>query len=475
MKRFTCDAGTFDIDQVMNGQTPLSYYDALAQIASKPDLRMGTILCYNATGVEGLFSQLGSLYKSEVRTVKTNPYYWTEKCEDTNITATFIGKVAASSPGGTVTVTLDKSAHTRGGQFSTAMAGRRGYIKQLQNQGVNIVSVDRSTNGAHTMVLQGLNGQVLDLSKFAYYQILIDPLRMYKKGDMECIKTEGFTAEQPLIRMGYIQGFEKGYSIHQDELNGYAYEREFQLGVGMDQMTGKIIDYWDIPEISNKLLVDWMDSRNINTLFGVRDDVKGTGFDGIITTADAQGMFSNYYDPNDGVSFKTKIFNMIKSVRKVNGCSDYILAYDFNFRMDWTEQIAALVIETKSDHVYKLFGEGGEGARNFTWYEFKDFEAFGYYFRGFQVDAFDSQRYGGVLEDFAFLLPACNFKDNLGRTVPPVAFVNIERAEKAPVKHMKTDDTRERGCRVLNVYLEDYYGFEIHCATKMGTWRKYTC
>lgn len=474
-KRFTCSTGTFDINEVINGQTSLAYYDPLAQIAARPDLRLGTVMCYNETGVEGLFAQLQALYKSDTRRVRTNPYYWTEKCEAPSIVTTVLRNATPSQPGQTMTVNIDMTSHNRGGRASFPMAGRRAYIKELRGQGVNIVSVNRATNGAHTMVIQGLNNQVVDLSRQASYTFLVNPLRMYKKGTMECIQTEGFTQEQPLMRKGYIQGFEKGYEIHQDELDHYAYDREFTIGEGIDPLTGKIMEYWSLDHITNKLLVDYYDSRTIESLFGVRDDVKGEGFDGMITTAEAQGMFSNYYDPNDGASLKQKLFNMMKSMRKVNGCHDYVLAHDFAFGIDWSEQIAALVKATVGTHQYALFGDGGEGVRDFNWYEFKDFSAYGYHFRTYEVKAFDEQRYGAFLENFALIMPACTFKDSLGNDVPPVTTVTIGGAEDAPRKYIKIDDTRERGCRTVKAFLEDYQGQEIHCATKLGVWRKQVC
>src|SRR5580765_5936148 len=84
-KTFTCESGTYTIDAAINGQSGLAFYDSLAQIALRPDLRQGTVLCYWKQGIEGLFAQLQSLLKSDNRTVKTNPYFWTEICAEETI------------------------------------------------------------------------------------------------------------------------------------------------------------------------------------------------------------------------------------------------------------------------------------------------------------------------------------------------------------------------------------------------------
>lgn len=473
MKRFTCDAGTFEMDQVINGQTNLLYNDTLGQIASNPDLRLDTIMCFDATGIEGLVSQLQSLTKSDKRMVKTNPYYWTEVCHDTTIITTILKVNTPGTAGATIQATVDPSSHSRNGQFSVT-AGHRGYIKELNGQGVNITAISRSVNKAHVLTLEPLNGESIDLSKLPYYTLLIDPMRLYLKGDTSCIVTEGFVGSLPTLRKGYLQKFEKGYSIHDDELTGYAYDREFKLYKAL--VDNKPVTTWGFPEINRKLLVDWMDSRVVNMLFGRRDDVRQQGFDGLIPTAEGQGAFTRLYDPADGVSLKTILFNMIKSLRKVNGPTEYMMLYDFGFQMDWSEAMAALVkaMAVPGDG-YQLFGAGGEGARDFKYFQFKDFEAYNYRFRGYLVNAMDSQRYGGFLEDFCILMPAVEYKDIAGNTVPPVTLVNIGAAEDSPQGKIWKDDTRERGCRVVNIYAQDTFGMEIHCASKLGVWRKAAC
>ncbi len=472
MKDFQIGAQTFNIDEVMNGQTALQYYDALGQIALRPDLREGTILNYWSSGIEGLTAQLQKLVNGDKRTVKTNPYYWTTYNSDTTIATTVKRNNTPGAAGADVTAVVAASSHSQNGGSSIPKGGHRGYIKELNGQGVNIKSVNRSVSGQHSLVLEPINGESIDLSKFDTYTILVDPLVMYKKGTMDPIVTKGFHQQPPLLRKGYLQMFENGYSIHQDELNGYVYDQEFMLFKGIDA-NGREIMNWGLPELNKRILTDFIDSKNINQLFGRRDEVKGEGFDGLFPTAEGQGMFNHSYDDGDGVSLKAHLFNMIKGMRKVQGSTDYLLAYDFNFRMSWSEAIASLVKNTSAVHTYKLFGEGGEGARNFKHYEFNDFEAFGYNFRGYQVDAFDHRRYGAFCENFAYLLPLAEFKDTKGKSVSPVTHVTYAgAAEGVPEAKMWAYDERIQGKRVLNVYGQDHYGLEIHCADKTGIFRK---
>jgi len=470
-KRFTNDLGTFHIDEVMRGQSALMYYDTLAQIALNPSLREGVILSYETTGVEGLFSQLQALVKADKRVVATNPYYWAEATHDVNITVGIKRADAAGVANQSITVKVEGASHSRNGQFSNAMKNRRAYIKELPGVVANITDVNRTVTGGHTVTLEGVNGKALDLTKHATYTLLVDPMRMYKKGTMDKISTEGLVKQPPLLRKGYLQKFEKGYSIHEEELNGYAYDVEFKLYKGFDA-DGKPVVNWGIEHLNKQILEDFMDSKNINTMIGQRDDKNENGFDGIFTTAEAEGMFSRRYDPNDGVSFKTILLNMMKSQRKVNGATEWILAYDYGFRIDFSEAMALMVMGSKGNLTYKLFGEGGEGARSFKHYEFTDFEAFGYKYRGFQVDAFDAQRYGNWFENVAFVMPATTYKDHLGKTVSPVTYVNIGASELSAEQKIKVDDTRARGLRTLDVYAEDTYGMEIHCATKLGIFRR---
>lgn len=474
-QQFQANGATWSIDECLNGQSVLPFYDPLAQVALQKSLREETVLCYNQTGPEGLFAQMAALLGADERTVKSNPFYWTEMCNDETITAT-VAKSGGSVPAGGVAVTVNlamKSMSTNG-KFSMPRAGYRAYIKELTGQAVDIIAVNKSVTGAHTVTIKPINGEVLDLTKFSYYTLLISQLRLYVKGDLNCITTEGFVKNPPALRKGNVQKWEKGYCIHEDEIDGYAYGTDFRIFKGLDS-NGKKIDMWSPVNLTNQIMDNVMDNRNVETMFGKYNYQTQQGVEGLIPTAEAQGMFSRRYDPTSGVSLKAHIMGMIKNLRKSEGCTDYMLLHDFEYGIDWTNGIAELVKASGQSLNYQLFGTGGDGVRNFKYFGFKDFEAFGYQFRTFMIDMFDKRRYGNFLSNFALLMPACKYKDTGGKVVPPVTYVNIAGSEPAKQKNVWTYNEMQRGCRVVNVFAKDAFGLEIHCASKLGVMRKAAC
>lgn len=479
MKRFQCDAGEFGFDAIIRGQTPLIYNDLLTQVATQRDLRTDAILCYQHAGIEGLLAQiqdmLGGDAEEGTRRVVASPYFWPEYCEDVTIITTIKPAGSVPNAGATVSVTIDSSSHSKNGAFSVPRAGFRAYIQENNNQAADIISVAKTPTGAHTMVLQPINNEVLDLTQVATgYTLLVDTLRNYISGDTNPISTGGFVKNPPTIRKGYVQMLEDGLSINQDELNGYVYDVDFRIGKGLtpDQ---KEIEFYDFPLLNAELLNKYQDSKIIGTLFNQRDDVRELGFDGIIHSVDGQGMFSRDYDPGSGVSLKQIIFNWIRQLRLRNGASQNMIFHDFGFGMDWTESFAQMIGDAKQNKVYKLFGEGGEGVRDFTYYQFKDFTAYDYDFKTMRVDTFDAWRYGAPLKDFAFIMPMATYRDTSGKKVGPVTYVNIHAAEDAPENKMWNYDERQRGGRVVNFFIQDTWGMEIHCVTKMGVMHKSVC
>lgn len=474
VKRFQNDAGTFNIDDVMQGQSELIWYDPLKQMALQPSLRDGTILAYKDMDVEGIFAEVQQMINPGKYMVKTNPHYWTEINEPTRLITSLNKATAAGAAGAEVTVGLDKSSYSVNGKFSFPKKGYRGYIKEL-NQVVNITTVTKTTPNNFTVGLTPVNNQVLDMTKLQTYTLLMDPLRMYKKGDRNCITGSGIVDNPPILRKGWIQKFEDMIPIGEDELDGYAYSKEFKLYKGIDPVTGEKIDMWSIVPVTKKLLTRLKDNKIINTLHGVRDDVTQTGFNGILPTTEAEGMFNRYYDPTDGASLKAMLWNMVRSLRKVYGCNDYMLLADAEFMMDWSSAIAQLIKDTEIGKNYQLFGLGGTGGRDISWYNFKTFTAYEFTFTPKQIGALDTPRYGAYKESYAVLMPACRFKDTNGNDVPPVNYVNIQGSESAWQDKIWPDDTRQRGCRDLNVFVKTSYGMEEYGVSKWGIVQKFRC
>lgn len=475
VKRFQSDAGEFNIDDVMSGQSELVWYDPLKQIALNPSLREGTILTYKDMDVEGLFAEVNELLNPGKYMVKTNPHYWTEYSEPTTLVTSLQKASAAGAAGAEVTVSLDKSTYSKNGKFSVPKKGYRGTIKELGNQTVNVTSITKTVNGAHTIGLTPINNQVLDMTKFTTYTLTLDTLKMYKKGDRNCITGSGIVENPPIIRKGWIQQWEDMIPINRDELNGYAYGKEFKLFKGIDPVTGEGIDMWSAIPILKKLLTRLKDNKILNTLWGERDDVSQTGFNGIIPTTETEGSFNRFYDPSDGASLKAMLWNMIKSLRKIYGCTEYMLLHDAEFGMDWSTAIASLIRETEIGKNYQLFGLGGEGQRDITWYQFNAFNAYEFTFTPKKIGVLDSRRYGAKQESYALAMPACRFKDTNGDDVSPVNFTNIYGAEDAQQDHTWVDDSRKRGCRDLNVFVETSYGMEQYGVTKWGSLKKAKC
>lgn len=467
---FQCDAGNFSIDQAIAGQTPLVMYDSLKQAAFLPairQLRSGSgaqvIMPYDERSPEALFSQMMAAFGSENRTVPANQFYWLEY--DSYDTLTFVvDSSTTGAPGASVNATIDPLSSSQVGNYTKPIAGYYAYIKENNRQKVLISSVNKTTN---VVSFTPINGEAINFSNYSRYTIIIDPLRHYTMLDTNNIATEGLILNPPTMYKAYAQKFEKGFFINQDEIDNYVYERDFKVIKGLNTR-GEAVDYFYLPAVNGQCEAFIKDNMNLNTLFGQRDYTNAKGMDGIVPTATTYGMFNAGYDIFSSVSLKQILFGMIKTLRRVNGCNEYMLVHDFGFWMDWSESIGQMIAASGQNYVYELFGPGGTGARDFTYYNFKAFEAFGYKFTPYQIDILDHRRYGNILEYFALLMPLAKFKDQQGNTIPFLTYCYLEGAEPAKVDNIWSFDFRKQGGRTLNVYVSTTWGMEIHRPTALG-------
>jgi hypothetical protein len=474
LNQFSCDAGTFAISDAIAGQTPLNMYDSLKQAALLPAIRANAngqasvILPYAEKTPEALFSQMQAAWGSENRTMASREFYWLEY--DSYDTLSFVVDKSASAvpaAGAPVTVSFNALSKAQSGNYVKPIANYYAWIKENNRQQV-IISV---VNGASTVTLQPINNEVLNLTQYSRYTIIIDPLRRYTIGDTNDITTEGMVLNPPTMYKAFAQKFEKAFAVNQDEIDNYIYDRDFKVMKGLNTR-GEVVEYFYVPALNGTMEAYIQDNKNLNTLFGVRDRTNQKGFDGLVPTVEKFGMFNSGYDVFTNVSLKQILFGMIKTLRRINGCSEYMLSHDFNFWMDWSENIADLVKAAGQSVNYELFGPGGTGSRDFSYFDFKNFVAFGYKFTPYMIDAFDHRRYANILEYFALMTPLAKFKDQFGATVPWITYVHIAGAEPAKVDNIWIDDARKRLGRNLRVACQTTWGMECHRPTAAGILRK---
>lgn len=472
--QFFSEAGTFNIDAVIKGQTPLTYYDPLKQIAYQPSIRRGAdgkpaaILPYADTGLWGLLSQLQATLGSEKKMVRSRKFWWAQY-DQYQTFAFSIGKSSLSVPvGGTaVTVTISRSSLSQNGLFAKPLAGFKAMVKENNRQVVNITNVTETSAGNFTITLEPINGEILNLTKRPTYTVVLASMRNYHLSATAPIQTQGMVKNPPSLYSSQVQKFELGYAVDESEVDNYVYDKDIMLAKGLNSR-GDLVEYYYIPQLSVEM-EDMITSNRIwNTLFNRYNAGTDEDFDALIPSIEKYGMFNYAYDMFIGGSFKSLLFAMIKSIRKINGSSDYMLIHDFNFGIDWSEAIAALIKGSGQYYKYSLFGDGGVGMRDFEYFNFGNWKWSNYNFLSYQMDAFDSYRFGRPLDYFAILMPAKAFTDTDGNRVPPVNYVNVEGAEQAKDQSVWVDDARQRGERCLRIYGKDSFGIEVHVPTQMG-------
>lgn len=481
--QFFSEAGTFGIDAAIKGQTPQVFYDPLKQIAYQPEVRrnrdgkIGAILPYWDSGLWGLFSQLQALLGSDKKTVKARKFWWAEY--DQFQTVSFaIGRSSLAVPvaGASVTARISRASLSQNGVFAKPLAGYRAMIKENNRQIVDITRVQDLGNGLYDIEFAPINGEVLNLTQRSQYTVVLASMRNYILNSSQGtetteIQTRGMVKNPPALYQSFVQKFEDGFAVDESEVDNYVYDKDFFICKGLDA-NGKQVEYFYIPQLSVEAEQMIIANRNFQTLFARRDNTHDLNFDGVVPTIENYGMFNYAYDIFLSGSFKSLLFSIIKSLRKINGSNEYILAHDFNFGLDWSEAIAAIVRNYNQNYKFSLFGDGGMGDQDFTYFKFNDFRWSNYMFRSYQIDMFDSYRYGRPLDYFAMLLSAKAYTDTDGNRVPIMNYVNVEGAEMAKDQRVWIDDARERGQRNIRVFFKDAFGIEIHKPTQLGMiWR----
>lgn len=474
--QFQSEAGTFSIDAAIKGQTPLAFYDPLKQIAYQPEIRkngegmISAVLPYADSGFWGFWSQVMSMLGGDKKMVKARKFWWAEY--DQYATVSFaVGKSALAVPaaGAPVTVQVSKQSLSQNGVFAKPLAGYKAMIKENNRQIVNITNVSNAGNGVYNITFTPINNEVLNLTQRSLYTVVLATMRNYQISNDSPIQTQGMVLNPPALYASQVQKYELGFAVNESEIDNYVYDKTFFIQKGLN-MRGEKVEYFYIPQLSVQAEEMIVANRNWRTLFNKHDNVNDEDFDGVIPTAEKYGLFNYAYDIFLGGSFKSLLFSIIKSIRKINGSNDYFLWHDFNFGIDWSEAIASIVRNYNQNYKFALFGDGGTGGdeRDFEYFKFRNFGWSNYNFKAMQIDMFDSYRYGRPLDYFALLMPAKAYTDTDGNRVPIMNYVNIEGAEAAKDQQVWIYDFRQQGGRTLNVYAKDSFGIEIHKPTQLG-------
>jgi len=483
--QFFSEAGSFSIDQVIQGQTPLTFYDPLKQVAYQPSIRRGAngniapVLPYPKTSIWGLLSQLQSKLGSDTKMVKSRKFWWAEYDQFQTFSFAILKASGSVPPAGVpVTVNISRSSLSQNGVFAKPEVGLKAIIKENNQQVVTITNVTTTSAGNYAVTLQPINNQVLDLTVRGQYTVVMNAMRNYTNTKYQPesvqnpypanqIQGQGIVKNPPVLYASQVQKYEQRIDVDESEIDNYIYDKDIMIAKGLDA-NGNTIDYFYIPQLSMEVETWITQNRIMRTLFNQHDSQLDQDFDGLIPTIRKYGLFNYAYDQFLGGSFKSLLFSIIKSLRKVNGSTDYFMIHDFNFGLDWSEAIAALVRNYNQNYQYRLFGEGGEGMREFEYFNFGNFSWNNYHFLTYQMDAFDDYQLGRPLEYFAALLPAKAYTDTDGNRVPIMNYVNIQGAEPAKDQKVWMHDFRNEGGRIASVFAKDSFGLEIHKPTQLG-------
>lgn len=462
-------------DNPVKGQPALTLIDPLKQIALRPDIREGKpgeasiVMPYADSGWEGLFSQLTSMLGGNgYRTVSARKFYWAQY-EQLDSLAFGVSKSLAGVPsGGTpVTVKFSRLSMTANGNFVKAIAGFPVFIKENGNQIANVTAVIPNASGDFSITLAPINGEVLDLTVFPTYTLVLAPMKAYKLDSTHDIKGHGVAWNPPILWQSQVQKYEDRIDIDESEIDNYVYNKKWTMakGVNSDETP---VDFVYNPAIYKLLNDRILGNRTLLTLLNQYNATEDEGFEGVIPSVRKYGMFNMSYDALLNASFTSLLMNMIKSIRKINGSNEYMLLHSFNFGIDWSQAIGKMVSDYGQNVNYSLFGAGGVGVRNFEYFQFRDWAYGEYKFKAKLIEAFDSPRFGQILPYFGMLIPAKQFQDTEGRTVPWMTYTNVVGAEPAKAWETWAWDFRRQGGRLLSIFAKDAFGIEVHALTTAG-------
>lgn len=380
----------------------------------------------------------------------------------------------AGAAGAPVTVVV-KSPYSAAGNYTVPVAGHSAVANVLGKPTVvYISSVTTTTPNAYEVVLQPINGEALDLTGGEYtwqYNTRIQ----YTQSCSSTIQTEEFLHNAPMVVEGYIQKYEKGNHICEDDLDSYGYDFVPKQASYFDPLTAKEVNTFCLAESAMKQVRDEMIYGDIHDfLFAERDNVSGRSFDGVFATARKRGKFNMPINTTN----KDSVIASLKVIAKTylrEGIKDIILWCDQDMMINLNKILAE--IPGYNNFHAKVWGVTGD--RKIDWYDFSginNFLGLGFNIQLKELDGWEMLSYTDVMSNFALIQPMTWFMDSMGRRVPPMEIVKLDSCSGLQYATQNGDngaslwydDARQRGERKLKIYAKNSFGLEIHGAQFLG-------
>jgi hypothetical protein len=274
----------------------LEMYNPNDQWRLQPEIRKGVILPKRISSIESLIYGLNTdiMGNMGAEMKKTNPFYEAAICCSNDTGLQF--KIAKPAVTGTSTITTTiVSNYSPDGTLSLPQVGHQVAVKGDSGEVINgvIASVTTTTAGAHGIVINVANNKAVTLANSSIYHVSYDPSKLYP--DTGCITGDGSVTTAPTLTKGYMQSFADRICIDNKALTAMGYDRlpinGMELFEYFDNYAGEMkFGYKFDNRYTDELERKEMLSKAWNTLYGVRDKVAGTGFDGVIPTAKKVGL-----------------------------------------------------------------------------------------------------------------------------------------------------------------------------------------
>jgi hypothetical protein len=381
---------------------------------------------------------------------------------------------SAGAAGAAVTVKI-KSPYTADGLYVVPVKGHQA-VATVKGTKVNVYITDVTENAPDDIEVEltPMNKMALDLTG-GEYTWMYNTKVTYSKTCTEAIQKEAFLSNAPMVIEGYVQKYELGQFICEDDLDQYAYDMAPMEAAYFDPMIGKEVSTFCLAEATMNQVREKMIYGDImDFFFSERDNTADKGFDGVFTVAKKRGKFNMPINltSKDSVIASLKI---IAKTYKNENINSIVLWCDREMMINLNKVLAEIPgYNNFHAPVWSVTGD-----KKIDWYKFNginNFLGMNFDIQIKELDGWEMLGYTNVFYNFALIQPMTYFLDSMGRRVPPIEIVKLDSCsgikfatENGPNgASLWYDDTRQRGGRTLDMYAKNSFGIEVHGAQYLG-------